>query len=61
MLAWDDSFVTSRNLTHIRIGYAATTFPGITEAVVAGNLTLAAEYVKRTADAILVAANIIKT
>ncbi|KAJ2974689.1 hypothetical protein NUW58_g8575 [Xylaria curta] len=42
-------------------GYAATTFPGITESFKAGNLSVAAEYVKRTADAILVAANIIKT
>ncbi|KAJ8127074.1 hypothetical protein O1611_g6562 [Lasiodiplodia mahajangana] len=45
----------------IDTGYAATTFPGITEAVVAGNLTLAAEYVTRTANAILIAANIVKT
>ncbi|KAI0516764.1 N-acetylated-alpha-linked acidic dipeptidase-like protein 2 [Xylaria bambusicola] len=42
-------------------GYAPTTFPGITEAFLAGNVSLAAEYVKKTADAILVAANIIKT
>ncbi|KAI1304527.1 N-acetylated-alpha-linked acidic dipeptidase-like protein 2 [Xylaria venustula] len=42
-------------------GYAPTTFPGITESFLAGNLSVAAEYVKRTADAILVAANIIKT
>ncbi|KAI1382025.1 glutamate carboxypeptidase [Hypoxylon crocopeplum] len=42
-------------------GYAATTFPGITEAVQAGNASLAAEFVTRTANAILVAANIIKT
>ncbi|KAJ8121024.1 hypothetical protein ONZ43_g2424 [Nemania bipapillata] len=45
----------------IDTGYAATTFPGITEAVVAGDFALAAEYVKRTADAILIAANIVKT
>ncbi|KAI1335935.1 glutamate carboxypeptidase II [Xylariaceae sp. FL0016] len=45
----------------IDTGYAPTTFPGITEAVEAGNLTLAAEFVKRTADAILVATDIIKT
>ncbi|KAI1398237.1 glutamate carboxypeptidase [Hypoxylon fuscum] len=42
-------------------GYAATTYPGITEAVLAGNLSLAAEFVQKTADAIIVAANIIKT
>ncbi|CAJ2501280.1 Uu.00g041330.m01.CDS01 [Anthostomella pinea] len=42
-------------------GYAPTTFPGITEAFEAGNLTLAAEYVRKTVDAILVAANILKT
>ncbi|KAI1496208.1 glutamate carboxypeptidase II [Biscogniauxia marginata] len=42
-------------------GYAPTTFPGITEAFNAGNLTLAAEFVQKTADAILRAANIIRT
>lgn len=42
-------------------GYEATTFPGITEALEAGNASLAAEFVQKTADAILVAANIIKT
>ncbi|KAI1415870.1 glutamate carboxypeptidase [Hypoxylon sp. FL1857] len=42
-------------------GYAATTFPGITEAVEANNASLAAEFVQKTADAILVAANILKT
>ncbi|KAL7629500.1 hypothetical protein AAE478_001021 [Parahypoxylon ruwenzoriense] len=42
-------------------GYAATTFPGITEAVVAKNISLAEEFVQKTADAIRVAANIIKT
>ncbi|RYP06689.1 hypothetical protein DL765_009396 [Monosporascus sp. GIB2] len=45
----------------IDTGYAPTTFPGITEAVEAGNLTLAAEFVRRTADAILAAADILKT
>ncbi|KAI2629895.1 glutamate carboxypeptidase [Hypoxylon sp. NC1633] len=45
----------------IDTGYAATTFPGITEAVQAGNVSLAAEFVQKTADAILVSANIIKT
>ncbi|KAI1459139.1 glutamate carboxypeptidase [Annulohypoxylon moriforme] len=42
-------------------GYAATTFPGITEAVEARNTSLATQFVQKTADAILVAANIIKT
>ncbi|KAI1090371.1 glutamate carboxypeptidase [Rostrohypoxylon terebratum] len=32
-------------------GYAATTFPGITEAVEAGNTSLAMEFVQKTADA----------
>ncbi|KAI0397822.1 N-acetylated-alpha-linked acidic dipeptidase-like protein 2 [Xylariaceae sp. FL0594] len=41
-------------------GYAPVTFPGITEQFVAGNIPVAAEFVKKTADAILVAANIIK-
>lgn len=41
-------------------GYAAVTFPGITEAVTAGNFTLAEEYVKKTAKAILAAAEILK-
>ncbi|KAI1779836.1 glutamate carboxypeptidase [Hypoxylon cercidicola] len=45
----------------IDTGYAATTYPGITEALQAGNTSLAAEFVRKTADAILVAANIIKT
>ncbi|KAI0176137.1 glutamate carboxypeptidase [Hypoxylon sp. FL1284] len=44
----------------IDTGYAPTTYPGITEALEAGNTTLAAEYVKKTADAILAAADIIK-
>ncbi|KAI1208045.1 glutamate carboxypeptidase [Annulohypoxylon truncatum] len=42
-------------------GYAATTFPGITEAVEAQNTSLATQFLQKTADAILVAANIIKT
>jgi len=42
-------------------GYAPTTFPAITEAVTAGNLTLAQEWVGRTSRAILVAAGILKT
>lgn len=41
-------------------GYAPTTFPGITEAVEAKNQTLANEFIKKTSDAILVAANILK-
>ncbi|KAF2464932.1 glutamate carboxypeptidase 2 [Lindgomyces ingoldianus] len=42
-------------------GYAPATFPGVTEAVTAGNLTLAQEYVEKTAMAILVAASTLKT
>ncbi|KAI1469664.1 glutamate carboxypeptidase [Daldinia caldariorum] len=42
-------------------GYAATTFPGITEAVVAGNISLAAQFVQKTSDAISVARDIIRT
>ncbi|KAI0854307.1 glutamate carboxypeptidase [Daldinia vernicosa] len=42
-------------------GYAATTFPGITEALTAGNISLAAQFVQKTAKAILVATDIIKT
>jgi len=45
----------------IDTGYAPVTFPGITEAVEAGNFTLAEEWVKKTAAAIRVAGNIIKT
>ncbi|KAK6077777.1 glutamate carboxypeptidase-like protein 2 [Seiridium cupressi] len=40
-------------------GYAAVTFPGITEAVQAGNFSTASEFVTRTAAAITVAADII--
>lgn len=43
------------------LGYAPVTFPGITEAVEAGNFTLAEEWVEKTAAAIRVADNIIKT
>jgi N-acetylated-alpha-linked acidic dipeptidase len=43
------------------LGYAPVTFPGITEAVEAGNFTLAEEWVKKTTAAIRVAGNIIKT
>jgi hypothetical protein len=42
-------------------GYAPVTFPGITEAIDAGNYTLAEEWVRKTAAAIRVAGNIIKT
>jgi len=40
-------------------GYAPVTYPGVTEAVAAGNLTLAGEFVGRTAKAILAAAAIL--
>ncbi|KAF2010642.1 N-acetylated-alpha-linked acidic dipeptidase-like protein 2 [Aaosphaeria arxii CBS 175.79] len=40
-------------------GYMAVTFPGITEAVALGNLTLAADYVKKTSLAIEAAAQIL--
>jgi N-acetylated-alpha-linked acidic dipeptidase len=43
-------------------GYAPVTFPGITESITfEGNFTLAQEWVGKTADAILVAASILKT
>ncbi|KAI0130263.1 glutamate carboxypeptidase [Xylariales sp. AK1849] len=42
-------------------GYAPVTFPGITEALEAGDFDTAADFVTRTSDAIGVAANIIKT
>lgn len=41
-------------------GYAPVMFPGITEAVVAGNLSQAEEYVKKTVKAILAAAETLK-
>jgi N-acetylated-alpha-linked acidic dipeptidase len=40
-------------------GYAPTTFPGITEAVIAGNYTQAVEWVGKTAAAIEVAAGVL--
>lgn len=40
-------------------GYAAVTYPGITEAVQAGNISVAAEFVIRTAAAVTAAANVI--
>lgn len=40
----------------IDTGYAPVTFPGITEAILAGKLSLAREFVSRTSDAILAAA-----
>jgi N-acetylated-alpha-linked acidic dipeptidase len=43
-------------------GYAPVTFPGVTESITfEKNFTLAQEWVGKTADAILVAANILKT
>lgn len=45
----------------ICVGYAPVTYPGITEAIDAGNFTLAEEWVHKTAAAIRVAGNIIKT
>ncbi len=42
-------------------GYAPVTYPGITEAVQAGNLSLAAEWVSKTSRGILRAAEILKT
>lgn len=41
-------------------GYAPVMFPGITESVVAGNLSQAEEYVKKTVKAILAAAETLK-
>jgi N-acetylated-alpha-linked acidic dipeptidase len=41
-------------------GYAPVTFPGVTEAVAAGNLTTAREFVGRTAKPILAAAAILR-
>ncbi|KAL8868857.1 MAG: hypothetical protein Q9174_004708 [Haloplaca sp. 1 TL-2023] len=49
------------NAPGIDTGYAPTTFPGITEAVQAGNFTLAAEQVGRTSLGIRRAADILKT
>ena len=49
------------NAPGIDTGYAPTTFPGITEAVVAGNFTRAIEWVKRTSLGIRTAADILKT
>lgn len=45
----------------IDTGYAPVTFPAITEAVEAGNFTLAREWVGKTARAIEVAGEILKT
>ena len=41
--------------------YAPVTFPAVTEAVEAGDFTLAAEWVEKTAAAIRVAGNMLKT
>ncbi|CAF9939215.1 MAG: hypothetical protein HETSPECPRED_001516 [Heterodermia speciosa] len=49
------------NAPGIDTGYAPTTFPGITEAVEAGNFTRAAEWVGRTSLGIRRAADILKT
>ena len=49
------------NAPGVDTGYAATTFPGITEAVLAKNLTRAAEWVERTSLGIRRAAEILKT
>ncbi|KAL8751209.1 MAG: hypothetical protein Q9199_006578 [Rusavskia elegans] len=49
------------NAPGIDTGYAPTTFPGITEAVVAGNFDRAAEWVGRTSLGIRRAADILKT
>lgn len=50
-----------QTVTNGYVGYAPVTFPGITEAVDAGNFTLAEEWVQKTVAAIEVAGNIIKT
>ena len=43
-------------------GYAATTFPGITEAIeIYDNFTMAAEWVTKTSAGIRLAGNILKT
>ncbi|KAH9859773.1 hypothetical protein IAQ61_011554 [Plenodomus lingam] len=44
----------------IDTGYAPVTFPGITEAVLAGDLSLAQEFVDRTSSAIITAANLLR-
>ncbi|KAI4273289.1 MAG: hypothetical protein LQ337_004736 [Flavoplaca oasis] len=49
------------NAPGIDTGYAPTTYPGITEAVVAGNFERAAEWVGRTSLGIRKAADILKT
>jgi N-acetylated-alpha-linked acidic dipeptidase len=41
-------------------GYAPVTYPGVTEAVAAGNFTQANEFVAKTAKAVLAAADILK-
>ncbi|KAF1988278.1 Zn-dependent exopeptidase [Aulographum hederae CBS 113979] len=47
------------NAPGIDSGYGPVTFPGITEAVQAGNLTLAAEWVKKTSAGVRAAAEIL--
>lgn len=49
------------NAPGIDTGYAPTTFPGVTEAVVAGNVDRAREWVGRTSLGIRRAADILKT
>lgn len=49
------------NAPGVDTGYAPTTFPGITEAVEAGNFSRAAEWVGRTSLGIRKAADILKT
>lgn len=41
-------------------GYAAVTFPGITEGVQYGNISIANEWVSRTAKGILASAAVLK-
>ena len=53
-------YVASMGRLTVAVGYAPVTFPGVTEAVEAGNFSLAAEWVQKTAAAIRVAGNIIK-
>ena len=46
---------------HGGVGGLAVTFPGITEAVMAGNFSVAEEWVGKTTRGILVAGDILKT
>lgn len=49
------------NLTNCYLGYAAVTFPGITEGIQYDKLDDAEEWVSKTAKAILAAAAILKS